>query len=199
MHSHVPVRYPFGHHISQSQRVDYGIGLIRETLYAKLEACHYKRVVVITGNTLSKTPSAIDPLIAAIGDRYVGTVVVPSQHGDLAATLELGKRVAATSPDCIISFGGGGIVEQGKAIACSVGRQLADAEQFNSAYGRKQATEVVDVSPRRLQPLPHVAVPTTLSAGQHTASVAFIDADTQANRIIFIWTFCPTWSFSTPR
>jgi maleylacetate reductase len=184
-----PVEYPFGRHISQRQRVEYGVGVIAKTLHDQLETWKYERVVVVTGNTLSKTPSAIDPLTKTIGDRYRGTFVAPKEHGDLAAVLALAGRIGEEKPDCVVSFGGGGIMELGKATASALGLDLLTAERFNGFFGSGRSDALWDGTVPPGQdvplPLPQIAVPTTLSAGQHTATVAFIDPDTHAKRIYF--------------
>jgi alcohol dehydrogenase class IV len=174
-----------GHHLPRPQRIEYGVGAVRETLSGLLSSIGCRRTVVISGNTLAKNPAAMKPLITALGDRHLATQVAPKGHGDVAAVVELANQVRDRRPDCVISFGGGSVIDLGKAVACVLGVELCSVEAFDAyltSARLQQKTSLGEASDSR-KALPHFAIPTTLSGAQHTSSAGFIEPQTHAKRM----------------
>lgn len=136
--------------LTQLERVVFGAGSVAR-LGEELERLGASRAVVVTGRTLSTSP-LLDRVTGALGHRCVQVFAGARQHVPATAVTELARVLDANGADCVVSFGGGSPIDAAKA---AVHLQLAGA-------GVRAA-------------LPHVAVPTTLSAGEFTAVVGITD------------------------
>lgn len=123
------------------ENVIYGPGKT-ELLARELERRGLSRVLVVTGKTLGRSP-LLGSVTGAIGERLAGVFAgavqhVPSRTAE-AATAEA-RRLKA---DCMVSFGGGSPIDTVKVAAMTLLRE--------------GGPELV-----------HIAIPTTLSAGEFT-------------------------------
>jgi alcohol dehydrogenase class IV len=140
--------------LTQLERVVFGAGSVAR-LGDELDRLGASRAVVVTGRTLSTSP-LLDRVTGALGRRCVQVFAGARQHVPAATVDELARVLDGTRADCVVSFGGGSPIDAAKA---AVHRQLAGA---GAAAGGRDA-------------LPHVAVPTTLSAGEFTAVAGITD------------------------
>jgi alcohol dehydrogenase len=140
--------------LTQLERVVFGAGSIAR-LGDELDRLGASRAVVVTGRTLAASP-LLERVTGALGSRCVQVFAGARQHVPASAAAELSRLLDATRADCVVSFGGGSPIDAAKA---AVHLQLAGA---GDAAGARPV-------------LPHVAVPTTLSAGEFTAVVGITD------------------------
>jgi alcohol dehydrogenase len=140
--------------LTQLERVVFGAGSVAR-LGDELDRLGASRAVVVTGRTLATSP-LLDRVTGALGGRCRQVFAGARQHVPATAVAELARVLDATGADCIVSFGGGSPIDAAKA---AVHLQLAGAGE---AAGVRDA-------------LPHVAVPTTLSAGEFTAVAGITD------------------------
>lgn len=123
------------------EKVVFGPGRLAG-LGGEMEGRGLRRGLLVTGRTLSRS-YLLEQVRAAAGDRLAEVFPGARQHvpsGTVAALAQLAERVDA---DCLISFGGGSPIDTAKAAA----KALLERD------GRD---------------LPHLALPTTLSAGEFT-------------------------------
>jgi alcohol dehydrogenase class IV len=140
--------------LTQLERVVFGAGSVAR-LGDELDRLGASRAVVVTGRTLSASP-LLDRVTGALGHRCVEVFAGARQHVPASAVAELGRMLDASGADCVVSFGGGSPIDAAKA---AVHQRLAGGD---AAAGVRDA-------------LPHLAVPTTLSAGEFTAVVGITD------------------------
>lgn len=139
------------------ERIHFGAGSL-ERLAAEVELAGSRRAFVITGRTLATQTPLIRRVEAILGERRAGTFAGIRQHvpeGDIAEAL---RQARAGRADLLVSVGGGSPIDAAKAVA----RQLLAGS--NTAAGRS---------------LPHVAIPTTLSAAEFSHLAGFTE---QASR-----------------
>ena len=140
--------------LTQLERVVFGAGSAAR-LGDELDRLGASRAVVVTGRTLAASP-LLERVTGALGTRCVKVFDGARQHVPATAVAELARVLDAARADCLVSFGGGSPIDAAKA---AVHLQLAGA----GAAGDTRAA------------LPHVAVPTTLSAGEFTAVAGITD------------------------
>lgn len=117
----------------------------------ELDRRNLKRALVLTGKTLGRSQT-LEKVKDALGARLVGVFTGARQHvpsQTVAAAADQARRAEA---DCLVSFGGGSPIDTAKAAALSL---LASRE------------------------LVHLAVPTTLSAGEFTPFGGVTDETTR--------------------
>jgi len=100
------------------------------------------------------TSTLLDRVTGALGSRCVQVFAGARQHVPATAVADLARILDATRADCVVSFGGGSPIDAAKA----------------ATHGR--AT------------LPHIAVPTTLSAGEFTAVAGITDDGSRVKHAI---------------
>jgi alcohol dehydrogenase len=131
--------------LTQLERVIFGAGSLAR-LGDELDRLGVSRAVVVTGRTLSRSP-LLERVRGALGSRCLEVFAGARQHVPASAVAELRQMLDATGADGLVSFGGGSPIDAAKAA----------------------------LHQRPGGPLPHVALPTTLSAGEFTAVAGITD------------------------
>jgi alcohol dehydrogenase len=137
--------------LTQLERVVFGAGSVA-SLGAEIDRLGASRAVVVTGRTLGASP-LLDRVTGALGNRCAHVFAGARQHVPSSTVAELAGVLEATRADAVVSFGGGSPIDAAKA---AVYQQLSRAGAPSAA-------------------LPHIAVPTTLSAGEFTAVAGVTD------------------------
>lgn len=111
-----------------------------------------QRAFLITGNSLATQSDVVQRVEQALGSLHVGTFSAIRQHspkGDVAQATEQARTLHA---DVLISVGGGSPIDATKAVAMAL-------------------------SPNQKNFLPHIAIPTTLSAAEFSHLVGVTDEE----------------------
>jgi alcohol dehydrogenase class IV len=143
------------------EKVIFGPGKVA-TLGTEFERRKLKRAVVVTGKTLGKS-RLLDQVTAAIGSRCAAVYKGAAQHVPAATVRELAAEMKRVDADSVISFGGGSPIDTAKVAVASI---LTNSDATAGAHGLDfaAANSASDSS----RDLIHIAIPTTLSAGEYT-------------------------------
>lgn len=134
-------------------------------LGAELERLGASRAVIVTGRTLGASP-LLARLTRPLGDRCVLVFREARQHVPAGSVADLVRAIEQSGADCLISFGGGSPIDTVKAAIHTL-----------MSAGGSRGTAAVDG-------LAHVALPTTLSAGEFTAVAGVTDEHTRVKHAI---------------
>ncbi|HKE83406.1 MAG TPA: iron-containing alcohol dehydrogenase [Vicinamibacterales bacterium] len=142
---------------------------------AELDRLGATRVVIVTGRTLGASP-LLESVRRSIGDRSVFVFTGARQHVPSSTVSDLVCVIEQQKADAVISFGGGSPIDTVKAAAY----EMADGP-------------------------PHLAIPTTLSAGEFTSVAGITDEQTRIKRPVHhariaprIVVVDPLMTFETP-
>jgi len=125
------------------ESVMFGAGRIA-ALGAELQRRHRGRALVVTGTSLGQS-KLLDAVKQAAGAALAGVFTGAAQHVPSRTVDSLVDEARRLGADCLVSFGGGSPTDTAKVAAMRLlGDRPAGAE------------------------MPHIAVPTTLSAGEFT-------------------------------
>jgi alcohol dehydrogenase class IV len=113
-------------------------------LTTELSRLKVRRVVLATTRSLLAEERLVGAVAAAAGDAEISVTVTVSQHAPLAQVDAALKEAAGAEVDGVVSFGGGSAIDAAKMLAVRLVDHHGHAE-----HG-----------------LPHVAIPTTLSAAE---------------------------------
>ena len=130
-------------------------------LGAELERRGLSRALIVTGKTLGAS-RLLGRVTQAAGGRVAGVFKGASQHvpsRTVAALVEEYKRIGA---DCMVSFGGGSPIDTVKVAA----KRILEGSRPGAAAAHTIDFEAKDVAGG--PDLIHIAIPTTLSAGEFT-------------------------------
>jgi alcohol dehydrogenase class IV len=136
--------------LSRLEKVISGPGKIA-TLGEELERRGLKRAIVVTGKTLGASP-LLEKVTGAFGARCAAVFKGARQHVPRSVVNQLEAEITRVDADCLISFGGGSPID-----ACKV-----------ASYAFLATRDLV-----------HIAIPTTLSAGEYTHAGGVTDETTR--------------------
>jgi maleylacetate reductase len=139
----------FEFNLSRLERVIAGPGKIA-ALGDELDRRGLQRAIVVTGKTLGASP-LLEKVTGAIGPRCAGVFRGAKQHVPWSSVHELKAEVERLNADSLISFGGGSPID-----TCKV-----------ASHALLPSRELI-----------HIAVPTTLSAGEYTHAGGVTDEKT---------------------
>jgi alcohol dehydrogenase len=145
------------------ERVTSGANII-DTLAAEIDRRHLTRLVVVTGRTLGASP-LLKRLTDPLGARCALVFTDAKQHVPSRSVADLARVIEQRRADGIISFGGGSPIDTAKAAI----------HTLLTANGVVHSTGEGPV---------HIAVPTTLSAGEFTPVLGITDEQTRVKRAV---------------
>jgi alcohol dehydrogenase class IV len=155
------------------ERVIYGAGSLAQ-LPAELDRLGCQRAFVITGTTIATKTDLLKQVRDVLGPRYVGAFYPIAQHVPREDVIAAASQARQAQPDVLISLGGGSPVDGTKAVALCLSEDVTTTAQLE-AY-RVRGPRGLRFAPQyRGQPLPHIAITTTLSAGEFTGSFGITD------------------------
>lgn len=129
------------------------MGALRE-LRAEVDRAEMSRVVLVTSATLASSTPLVRAAEELLEGRHQATFAGIREHTPETAVDELAELLGQTSADGVVSFGGGSVIDGCKA---AIHRRLPEHVQ-------------------------HVAVPTTLSGAEFTASAGVTNEATRRKR-----------------
>ena len=146
--------------------VVWGAGCAEERLDGELRRLGAGRVFLVTTRSVAAHPDLAEALRARLGQRLVGEYAGIGEHAPARMVAEAVAAARAAEPDCLLSFGGGSPVDAAKSVAYALatGLDLADPDAAARARDLSLAGKAV---------LPHVAIPTTLSAAEFSGLAGF--------------------------
>ena len=152
-----------GFQFPRLERVISGAGIV-DSLAAEIDRRRLSRIVVVTGRTLGAS-ALLYRITDPLGDRCVLVFKDAKQHVPSCSVVELALAIDQRHADCVISFGGGSPIDTVKAAI----------HTLLTAGGGGHSTDEGPV---------HIAIPTTLSAGEFTAVVGITDERTRVKRAV---------------
>jgi maleylacetate reductase len=161
------------------ERVVSGVDTV-STLANELDHRRLTRAVIVTGRSLGAS-ALLERLTLPLGDRCVLVFTHAKQHVPECSVIELAKAIEQHRADCVISFGGGSPIDTAKAALHTL---LAASGASSTDDGARGPT--------------HVAIPTTLSAGEFTAVLGITDEKTRVKRAVSDGRLAPRVVFTDP-
>jgi alcohol dehydrogenase len=155
-------------------RVIYGAGALAG-LAGEVERLGRRRALVITGTSIATKTGLLERVTGLLGDRCAGAFSGSVQHVPKRTILDAAARAREVRADCLVSLGGGSPIDTTKAVVLVLAEGVADEAGLN-AYTNRHITARAEVRPFGAEPpLPHIAIPTTLSAGEHSGHFGMTD------------------------
>jgi maleylacetate reductase len=140
-------------------RVLHGVDCARQ-LPDALGRIGAQRALVITGPTIAERTNLLWYVEQLLGPLHAGTYSGVRAHTPADTVAEARDLALAAGSDALVSLGGGSAIDTTKAVAFEVAQKTG------------------------APPLPHIALPTTLSAAEFTHSAGVTDAETRVKRAI---------------
>jgi alcohol dehydrogenase len=142
------------------EKVAFGPGKAA-SLGQELARRRLNRALIVTGKTLGHS-KLLDKVTAAAGSRLAGVFKGASQHVPSHTVAALVEEYQRAGADCMVSFGGGSPIDTVKVAA----KRILEGSRPGGAAPHTIDFEAADVVGG--PDLIHIAMPTTLSAGEFT-------------------------------
>src|ERR1700685_4329806 len=142
------------------EKVAFGPGKAAD-LGRELERRGLSRALIVTGKTLGQS-KLLDKVTGAAGSRPAGVFKGARQHVPSETVIALVEEYKRTGADCMVSFGGGSPIDTVKVAA----KRILEGSGPGAAAAQTIDFEVPEVAGG--PDLIHIAMPTTLSAGEFT-------------------------------
>ncbi len=157
------------YHFTRLETVVFGAGKV-ETLGRELSRRGAKRALIVTGNTLGRS-KLLDKVKSAAGSALAGVFTGAAQHVPSQTVTELVAEARRVDADALVSFGGGSPIDTVKNAAWQLmgGRAGSRVIDFAGATADNENKSA----------LLHIAIPTTLSAGEFTPAGGVTDESTK--------------------
>jgi alcohol dehydrogenase class IV len=145
----------------------HGIGATKQ-IARLLEERGHSRVLLVSTRSLIEKTDAVERLGRLFGDRVVAVAPAVSSHtppADVEAVVEAGREAEA---DAIVALGGSSVSDGAKIAALRLGgaEPVVTVEEGIARHAE---------SGHGARPIPLIAIPTTLSAGEFRGSAGMVD------------------------
>ena len=162
--------------------VYYGSGAI-DGLGDVLARLEVQRALLVTGHTLATKTDLVDKVLAAAAGRIGAVFHDTTQHVHRDSVVRAIEAARAIDADGIISFGGGTPNDTGKAVVLGLAENVETAADFDRYRVRFEYPSSVEIPAITGDPVPMVAISTTLSAGEFTHFAGITDSERKVKDI----------------
>ncbi|MBB6446613.1 iron-containing alcohol dehydrogenase [Bacillus benzoevorans] len=153
------------YHYLPVERVHYGIQCTAQKLID--EVCHFnaEKVLIVTTNSLLKSHPFME-MVQSLHNHSIKTFTIcTKQHVPGSILLQDLKEMYHYHPDLIISCGGGSPIDGAKILSFCLAQGIQTEEEIY-----QYSDHTVNHKPIHMKPyIPHIAIPTTLSASEFTS------------------------------
>jgi alcohol dehydrogenase class IV len=155
------------------ERVIFGKGAVVQ-LAAEIDRQGCQRAFVMTGTTIATKTDLLDRLREVLGSRFAGVYYPIGQHTPRPDVLAAADRAREVQADVLVSLGGGSPVDGTKGVALCLAEDIHTDAQLDPY--RVRGPRGLRFNPQyQGKPMPHIAVTSTLSAGEFTSGVGITD------------------------
>jgi maleylacetate reductase len=141
----------------------------------EVERADAHAVFVLASGTLARETELVEKLKAALGNRFAGLCAKIGSHTPRVDCVGAANAARAAGADLIVTLGGGSVTDAAKIVAMCLANNITDPQQLDNFRARTDA-DGKTTRPRIEAPkLRSIMIPTTLSAGEYTASAGCTD------------------------
>ena len=146
-----------------------------EALAQEVDRVEARAVFILASGTLARETDTVERLRQMLGNRLAGVCARIGAHTPRTDVVAAANGAREAGADLIVTLGSGSVTDAAKMVGLCLGNGVSDPSQLDSyraqiaADGTAQRPEVKAPSVRS------ITIPTTLSAGEYTASAGCTD------------------------
>src|SRR5580704_2014601 len=141
-----------------------------EAVREEVEKADAHAVFVLASGTLERETDLVNQLRAALGNRFAGLCAKIGSHTPRIDCVAAANTARAAGADLIVTLGGGSVTDAAKMVAMCLSNGISDAQQLDDYRARIDADGKTHRTPIMAPHVRTITIPTTLSAGEYTAS-----------------------------
>jgi maleylacetate reductase len=146
-----------------------------EALRDEVEATGAHSVFLLASGTILRETDMVGDIRRALGNQLAGVFAQIGAHTPRVDVVAAANAARAAGVDLIATLGGGSVTDAAKMVAFCLGNDIDDPARLDDYRTRVGADGTV-VRPEAKPPsVRMIAIPTTLSAGEYTASAGCTD------------------------
>jgi len=166
------------------RRVRYGPGAI-EHLAADIRELGGTRVMMVASTHLANETDFVKRVEKLLGELHVGTFSGIVQHGPRKGVLEGVEMARRIKADFVVSFGGGSPIDAVKMITMCLSEGVSTREQLDKYVIKFEYPDKLYIPPMNASSVPHLAISTTLSAGEFSNFAGALNEETH-NKELYV-------------
>jgi maleylacetate reductase len=146
-----------------------------EAVATEIDRLDARAIFVLASGTLDRETDAVERLRQALGNRLAGVCAKIGAHtprDDVVAAANMAREAKA---DLLVTLGGGSVTDAAKMVALCLGNDITEAAQLDRLRARIDADGTITRPEVRAPAVRMIAIPTTLSAGEFSASAGCTD------------------------
>jgi maleylacetate reductase len=146
-----------------------------QTLKEQVEHSGATSVFLLASGTLNRDTDMVGQVQGALGNRLAGVFARIGAHTPRSDVVAAANAARAAAADMLVTLGGGSVTDAAKMVAFCLGNDIndpADLDNYRAVVGADGKIARPQAKPPAVRT---VAVPTTLSAGEYTASAGCTD------------------------
>src|SRR5580692_6359677 len=148
-----------------------------EAIREEVEKADAHAVFVLASGTLARETDLVDGLREALGNRFAGLCAKIGSHTPRVDCVAAANTARAAGADLIVTLGGGSVTDAAKMVAMCLSNGISDAADLDNYRARIDADGKATRPPIAAPLVRTITIPTTLSAGEYTASAGCTDTD----------------------
>jgi maleylacetate reductase len=146
-----------------------------EVLKDEVERADAHAVFVLASGTLFRESDLVEQLRAMLGNRFAGVYAKIGSHTPRVDCVEAANAARSAGADLIVTLGGGSVTDAAKMVAMCLANDVTDAAQLDNYRAHIAADGKITRPPIKPPQVRTITIPTTLSAGEYTASAGCTD------------------------
>jgi len=141
------------------------------------------RVFLLVSGTLNRETREVENVRKALGSGHAGTFDAILPHTPRHCVFAAADQAREAKADLIVTIGGGSVTDAAKAVQLCLANDVRSTEALDALRPVKGADGIIGPPPCSAPTVPHVAVPTTLSAAEFSAIAGVTDERTKTKEL----------------
>ena len=154
-----------------------------EAVADQADRLNASRVFLLVSGTLNRKTKEVENIRKALGNRHAGTFDAMLPHTPRSCVIAAADEARDAKADLLVTVGGGSVTDGAKAVQLCLANDVSSPDALDTLRPVKGADGIVGPPPCRPPSLPHVAVPTTLSAAEFSAIAGVTDERTKTKEL----------------
>ena len=146
-----------------------------EAIKEEVEKADAHAVFVLASGTLDRETDLVAKLKAALGNRFAGLCAKIGSHTPRVDCVAAANAARAAGADLIVTLGGGSVTDAAKIVAMCLANDISDPAALDNFRARTDAAGKTTRPHIEAPKIRTITIPTTLSAGEYTASAGCTD------------------------
>ena len=146
-----------------------------EALAGEVDRVEARAVFILASGTLARETDTVDRLHQMLGNRLAGVCAKIGAHTPRTDVVAAANAAREADADLIVTLGGGSVTDAAKMVGLCLANGVTEPSQLDNYRAQIAAdgtTRRPEVNAPRVR---SIAIPTTLSAGEYTASAGCTD------------------------